>query len=360
MKTFDFKESAPKEALDPNGEFSFDLLMKYLTQCSELAERIARANDVSLVEHRVIALVDLQGVYLATTNWFKERNIPLDGGMVISRLAFFLIESAINEVKRRTLVGAGSGFVDFDDLVDLVSKRKVERLKGIKGVLRTIPEIELFYAPAPLSDIEWQLKKEAKSGSSEAARQLVDLQRGILNFQWGSRDYSVYDQFVSCLKTNPAVTRSEEGFFSFRVEKGRLKFFDEKEVDIRIAVRAMDACADYQADSLCIISSDQDFGPLHKRWRDSGIRTFQADVAKFTSQHKVGRKIKELGAGFIETSISPDWPLRIIVEASRPAMYALSFEEFEALCSLHNALNEVKISPHQTDSGAMSIKMYRP
>lgn len=360
LKKFDFKDTAPKEALDSNGEFSFDLFKDYLAQCEELASRITQASDVSLVDHKVIALVDLQGVYLAMTNWFKERKIPLASGLIISRLAFFLLEATISEIKRQALAEVGDGFVDFDDLVKLVSKKKTDDVRAMKGVVKVVPSIELFYAPAPLSKIEWLLKKEAKNGSSRAARNLNDLQKGIVNFPWGSRDYSVYDHFVSCLKQNPSVTRSEEGFFNFFVGRNGLQFFDEKEVDIRIAVRAMDVCADYQADSLCIISSDQDFGPLHERWKGSGTKTFQADVAKFASQQKVGRKIKELGAGFIETAINPDWPLRVIVEASRPAMYALAVDEFEALCSLHNAMNEVKIAPHQTEGGGMSIKMYRP
>ncbi len=58
------------------------------------------------------------------------------------------------------------------------------------------------------------------------------------------------------LMANPEYSKLEEGFFSLYIGPKGLQNFDEKEVDTRVAIRAMDACYNYEAESLgtvCVI-----------------------------------------------------------------------------------------------------------
>ena len=232
--------------------------------------------------------------------------------------------------------------------------------------------IELFYAPVPLAAIEWQLKKHARTGSAEARRQLDDIRNGLLKPHGDARDYTHYDDFIQCMKRSSAVSGWEEGFFNFYVGSLGLKSFDEKEVDTRIVIRAVDACVDYEADSICIISSDQDFVPLHERGDRSGVRTYQADVSKFATPDRVGRRIRNLGDRFIPVGIDPLWPMRAVCEACGHDPFngvpvdnhiseKISRREFSALCQLHNEMNDdYQLEPTVTADGVSSIKVIVP
>lgn len=351
----------PKASFEEDGRFSIARHMAHARSCNEIAEKAARSPGITLVEHRTLILVDLQGLYLALIDWVKARDFPLESGLIISRFAIFLLSSAIDAIKADVMTSIGESAITFEDVADLVSKEKVDNLDNITKIVKIEPRIELFYAPAPLDDIEWQLRKRARSGSWSAREHLDSVRRGVLHLHGTERDYRFYDSFVDCLKHDPFVTRSEQGFFNFYVGSSGLQFIDEKEVDIRIAIRAVDACTEHEVESLCIVSSDQDFVPLHERCSKSGVRTYQADAAKFTTPEKVGRRIRGLGERFIPTEVNPDWPLRAILGAVHPfAVYAISDQEFEGLCQLHNGLNDVKLAPHPLAGGGMGIRMYRP
>lgn len=355
------RETLPAESFDEAGQFSMERYLAHARKMTEMANKIAHSADVTLVRHKLLVIVDLQGIYLAVMDWLKAAGFGIESGLLVSRFSIFLMQSVMDTIEAAVVAEAGNDAMRFADLEKVITDGKFENLRSLTHVVKFEPAIELFFAPAPLDEIDWQLQKHARYGSVMAAEQLADIRNGIINLHGRERDYRFYEDFIHHLKHDERVTRSERGFFNFYVGPKGLQFIDEKEVDIRIAIRAVDACVDYEADSICIISSDQDFIPLHERCRKAGVQTYQADVAKFASPDKVGRKIRELGVHFIPTGIAPDWALRAITEACAPfAFYRLSMTEFEGLCRIHNDLNEVQIAPHVAADGTVGLRMYRP
>lgn len=343
----------PPEVCDERGEFSPERLLNYYNACRVVVEKFAQKSDLKIVRHQVLLLVDLQGVYLGVIRWLAEQNFPIDGGMVASRIAHFMLEGVAREVEQKVLGELGDGVL-FGDLVRGIFRKEYDRIPlndNVTQILDIKTTTELFYAPVPLASIEWQLKKHARGGSAEARRQLDDLQSGLLKPHGDARDYAHYDDFIASLKKNATVSRWEEGFFNFYVNASGLKSFDEKEVDTRIVIRAVDACVDYEADSICVISSDQDFVPLHERANKSGVRSYQADASKFATPDRIGRRIKELGDRFIPVAFNPQWPMRVVFEACGHDPFngvpvgdhvrdGVSSREFSALCQLHNRMND--------------------
>lgn len=363
----------PPEVRDDSGEFSSERLLNYYNACRLTVENAARKSDLKIVRHRVLILVDLQGVYLGVTRWLAEQNFPIDGGMVASRIAHFMLEGVARKVEQKVMEEFGDGVI-FNDLVRGVFRKEFDRI-SLKDDIAQIVDIhattELFYARVPLARIEWQLKKFAREGSVGARRQLDDIQRGLLKPHGDARDYAQYDDFIACLKKNATVSDWKEGFFNFYVSTSGLKSFDEKEVDTRIVIRAVDACVDYEADSICVISSDQDFVPLHERAERSGVRSYQADASKFATPDRVGRRIKELGDGFIPVVFDPEWPMRVVFEACGHDPFngvpvghhireGVSSREFSALCQLHNQMNDEFHLEAETVDGETEVRVIAP
>lgn len=222
------------------------------------------------------------------------------------------------------------------------------------------PQFDLFYAPAPHKDIEWKLRKEARSGNFNLERLVKNAGKGVIEVYGNERDYNAYDDFIAKLKANPQYSRSEQGFFCYYVGPKGLSSFSEKEVDTRIVIRAMDALYNYEADVICVVSSDQDFLPLSKKASEFGVSFYQADLAKFNLEHSVGRKIKELGSKFLKGQIDPSWPLKVICEASSSevpkssALYEIDEEELRTLCQMHNEMNDFHIAPNFSSDGTIS------
>ncbi len=326
--------------------------------------------------HKLLILVDLQGMYLALHKWLLENEVPVEDGLILGRFALLQIERTAREIAHRLAESQPS---PTEDLRRLFERTKIDYVDGkaylgqqldvLKGgtYLDISMNFELFYAPVPLKEIEWRLSKSAKKGHLSAKEQLRKIRQGIVSRpELFERNYKPYDDFVSYVKRSTEFSRSQEGFFGYYVGPDGLKNFDEKEVDIRIAIRAMDALHCHEADSICIVSSDQDFLPLHERARSFGVASFQADLAKFKTNDNIGGKLKELGDGFIQGGIDPSWPLAILTEAmsSTPiehfASYNLSEEELHALCRLHNNMNEVKIELRVQQGGAVELALHRP
>lgn len=334
-----------------------------------IAQQALERVGSKLETHNLLVLVDLQGIYLGLHKWLSEREFPIDGGLVLSRLAFFQIHDVFERIKAKALKNFDGPVLDFESLlveVEQAGPGGLIKISPGSTYLRVVPQFELFYAPAPLDKIEWQLRLKAKSGSVEAQNQLDKVKEGILKHRYFERDYAAYDDFVSKLKANPEYSKSEEGFFNFYVGPNGLKVLDEKEVDTRIVIRAMDAFYNYEADSLCIVSSDQDFMPVHTKAREFGIQSYQADLAKFKPDDKIAQKFRDLGSSFLRGQINPEWPLRIIVEAtSEPDMghqqwYMLAENELNAICEMHNDMNEFHLSLNVRPDGSATLNISKP
>lgn len=346
--------------------------LKQLRQSRATIERLARDTlknaAIAVEEHKVLVLVDLQGIYLNLHEWLRERRFPIDDGLLLSRFAFFGFQDVFDAMKAEVLNEGARRLLDFEGLLSQIKDGK----SGVKiptgaSYVRFVPHFEVFYAPAPLENIEWQLRRYARSGSFEARQQLNAVRDGIVKkVGWFDRDYAAYDDFVAKLKANPEYSKATKGFFSFGVGPRGLKYFDEKAVDTSIVIRAMDAFYDYEADSLCVVSSDQDFVPLKARAESFGVQYYQADLAKFDASHHVGRALKNFGSRFIRGRFSPEWPLRVIIEAVSNSdfgvqqMYKLSEKELSALCELHNSMNDFHISLEHSGDGAASLKLAKP
>lgn len=343
---------------------------------SKVVRHAMSVSDSTIKPHRTLILVDVQGVYLGLQSWLSENNVPMEHGVILGSLAHLQIERVGQEVAARVVAAHAGPAYDLKELFDSI---KIEYVDG-KAYLGNEPKVamhatyldismsfEMFYAPAPLKKIEGYLFKAARSGSREAREQLKKAESGILTPRGAfKRDYKAYDDFVSHLKQSALHAKSHEGFFNFYVGDRGLSNFDEKEVDTRIVVRAMDALYNKDADALCIISSDQDFIPLHSRAEEFGISSFHVDLSKFTEQEKVGRKIKDLNHKFIRCGIDPNWPLQVLLQGvSAPdlghfAEHNYSRDELNSLCSLHNKFNEVKIELVEKENGSPAVRLYRP
>ena len=357
------KPDIEPEEMTPENWTKFRLAQEAVAQ--QAIERVG----AKLETHKFLVLVDLQGIYLGLHKWLSEKGFPIDGGLVLSRLAFFQIHDVLERIKAKTLKSHDGPFLDYEDLLEQIRQAgnggQIDITPG-STYLRVVPQFELFYAPAPLDQIEWQLRLKAKSGSIKAQDQLSQIKAGILKHPYFERDYAAYDDFVSKLKENPEYSRSEKGFFSYFVGPNGLKVFDEKEVDTRIVIRAMDAFYNYEVDTLCIVSSDQDFLPVHTKAREFGIQSYQADLAKFRPDDQIARKFGKLGSGFLRGQINAEWPLRIIIEAtSRPDIghqqrYKLAENEFTVLCEMHNNMNDFHVSLDFLPDGKATMTISKP
>lgn len=342
----------------------------------KVAHHAMSISGSTIKPHKALILVDLQGVYFGLQRWLSENNVPMEDGAILSSFAHLQIERTGQEIASRVVAAHPAPAYDLKELLDSV---EIEYVDG-KAYLGNEPKVarnatyldismafEMFYAPVPLDDMKWQLKKAANRGNPTARDQLKKIESGVVTRKGVfERNYKAYDDFASNLKQSVLHAQSQKGFFSFYIGDQGLSNFDEKEVDTRIVVRAMDALHNKETDSLCIVSSDQDFVPLHSRAEDFGISSFQVDLSKFTDQDRVGRKIKDLKHRFIRCGIDPNWPLQVLLQGvSAPAAghfaeHNFSRDEWSSLCSLHNKLNDVKIELAEDENGKPAIRFYRP
>jgi len=317
-----------------------------------MAERIIEYSGATLKTMRVLILVDLQGIYLNLHEWLREQGFPVEGGLVLSRFATFQILDVFDRIKKRIVKASGSSAADFETLLEAIAKAGPGGTLGVnimESYVRFKPEFDLFYAPSPLRDLEAKLNKYKDSLSLEIKGQLQSLKNGVVRHRNFERDYAAYDDFIAKLKANPEYSSSHEGFFSHHVGPKGLTFFDEKEVDTRIVIRAMDALHAREADVLCILSSDQDFLPLHDRASGFGVSSFQADLANFWRDDRVAKKLRKMGAKFLRGNFLPTWPLKVIIEAAhvrefnKNGMYQLTENEIAGLCKMNNQHNELQV-----------------
>lgn len=337
QKTISIDDLFPPEYRDEDGIISLSRIAEYRQKCYDLADEITRARNVSFQQRKTIFLIDVQGIYLALIEWMGEKGIPVAGGELLSRFAVHLLSVAMLEVEDRERLELDPKAIDYEDLYLACYRKDRKKLEFVEAVNRLLGDLELFFAPFPLKEVKAHLSKRMLNGKNIQLRKDTDaVENGIVKLPWGERNYRFYDKFVADIKDGFDVRRMEKGFFNFYVNAQGLKYCDEKEVDIRIAIRAMDIAIGGEAEAICIVSSDQDFMPLHDRCRDAGLRTYHADVAKFSKQANVGRKIRELGADAIAVVIPKDLAWRIIQEyVTSPSLLSLTPDQYKALWNVH-------------------------
>lgn len=328
----------------------------------EMATRAIKKAGGKVETYRVLVQVDLNGMYLRLHEWLTQAGMPIKDGLILSRFAFFQLYDAFERIKKSVIELSAGEFADFEGVTENIRNSDKEGIwiNSKKIYLKFSPQFDLFYAPSPHKDIEWKLRREARSGNFDLQRLVKNAGKGVIEVYGRERDYNAYDDFIAKLKANPEYSKSEQGFFCYYVGPKGLDSFSEKEVDTRIVIRAMDALYNYEADVICVVSSDQDFLPLSKKASEFGVSFYQADLAKFNSQRNVARKFKELGSKFLKGRIDPSWPLKVIVEASNSekpkssALYEIDEDELRALCQMHNEFNDYHISPNFSSDGSVS------
>ena len=335
----------------------------------EFAENLVKQSGMKIETHRVLIQVDVNGIYLRLHEWLTQSGVPIRDGLVLSRFAFFQIYDTFEKIKKSIIKFS---FSKYEDLESVIEKIRRAEGNGIwldpkKTFIKFSPQFDLFYAPAPHRDIARWLRKEVQSGNLNLKRLAENAGKGIIDIGNTRRNYDAYDDFIEKLKANPEYSHSNEGFFSYYVGPKGLQHFDEKEVDTHMVIRAMDALYNYEADTICVVSSDQDFLPLRKKAAEFGISFYQADLAKFNMSFNIGRKLKELGPNFIEGRIDPSWPLKIIIEASSSAehgsqaLYQIHEDELKSLCLMHNSMNNYKVSPNfDIDRRIVGLTLSKP
>lgn len=350
------------------------------------AERIANAKRNALalaleharakvVEFRALGLVDLQGLYLQLYKVLTGINFPLESGLVIGKFAALQINEIFREIPLIVQRKYGQKVGILKDLIDEI---RIETING-KSYLKQAPKVlqdgiyvdvqpsfEVFYALPDMSKIAWHLRREANKGSAVAKSQLRAIESGILRTKHFERNYKHFPEFVNLVKGDEYCNGSEEGFFSYMVNADGLNRFDEKEVDVRIALRAMESLYEKQTDALCIISSDQDFIPIKGKCDKHGVEFFQADSSKFVDGEHVGKKIVDLSESFIRGTFKPEWPFTVLSEFIRPksecgsGRIGLTKNEVRALVSFHNMINEWKIEIVTSRDGKEELRISRP
>lgn len=361
----------PAGVADANGNITRKSLLNYYRSCNETVEALLQKLGLPVKTHRVLILVDLMGVYLGVVRWLEEMKFPIEKGVVASRFAEYFLDQVFLQVQSKVMAHYENSIVRAD-LVRAVFRKKTddiaEALVSRPQVVDVQRCVELSFARVPLADIKWNLQSEAKKGSSKAREQFEDIKKGILHLPYGGerRNYSIHDDFIRCMKLNSTVAASMEGFYSKSVKHYGLSYFNEKEVDVHIAIRAVDACNDAEAETICVVSSDQDFLPLQKRGAKSNVSVFQADIANFDAPWRIGREIKELGHRHISVKLDPWWTARLILEIAGHDMAngvpakdwigkGISDAEFEAIFRLHNELNSDQFKLIRNTDGTFGV-----
>jgi len=341
---------------------------------SALRLAIKQAN-AEVIEFNALALVDLQGIYLRLHEMLSGIDFPIESGAIIGRLGALQINDVFMEIQRVVKQKLGNRVGILQDLYDQVKIQIVDGRPYLTEGLRVLkdgkylyvrPAFEVFYANPPLESIEWPLGQEARNGSRQAREQLELLRAGKIRLPNYERDYRFFHEFIEVIKGHANCKGFGEGFFSWNVGPKGLKYWDEKEVDVRIAIRAMAALYEKHADVLCVISSDQDFIPLKEKCERFGVEFFQKDAAKFFSGPYIGKEIEKLGGNFIRGTFKPEWPLEVLSDFMDPGegqgclLEGITRNEALALTSLHNAINDYKINAVDRTDGRLEITLALP
>ncbi|WP_306755256.1 NYN domain-containing protein [Paracoccus actinidiae] len=307
-------------------------------QALQLARDYVASPSVRFARRKTVALIDLYGIYRGVTQWMGKHDVPPTTAELPARIAGHLLWSAMRQVREREQQELPFSGRDFDSLVgNFMITMEGQDAPNPDCVTELDMRWELFYAPSPLKQVERALIARRRH-IPDIDRKLERLQTGVIDTQHEQRDYRIYDDFIHELTTWLGARNEQPGFYNIIV-KPQVVCLDEKEVDIRLAIRAMDIMAGNEADAICIVSSDQDYMPLHERVRDAGLNTYHADVAKFDNPRNIGRRIQGMDEQAIQARMTKEITGVLIQEyVGSPQMLHLTSEQYSALWRIHHEL----------------------
>lgn len=294
------------------------------------ALEICKSPSVKFETRKIIFLIDLFGVYHRVMQWMSNNNVPVTDAELPARIAGHLLWDAMLKVREHEIEEFCAPGMDFKKLVGKLGVfREGDAEPDPSHVNRMEIRWELFFAPSPVGKIIEKLERqERKTPQRERLLQQILLGKVPIGFE--VRDYSIYDAFIKELQNWLDAKLSDPGFYGIGIHDNKISL-SEKEVDIRIAIRGMDILAGNEADAICIVSSDQDYGPLHERVQDAGLNCYFADVAKFAMQNNIGKNIRNL-ENSITVGLSYEFFWGLIQEhISSPQMLRLTYDQYGAL-----------------------------
>lgn len=307
-------------------------------QALQLARDYVASPSIRFARRKTVALIDLYGIYRGATQWMAKHAVPSTTAELPARIAGHLLWNAMSQVRDREEQELPFTGKDFDRLVgNFMITREGRNAPDADCVTELAMRWELFYAPSPLKQVEKKLMERRKD-IPDVDQKLEKLRTGVIDTQHERRDYRIYDDFIDELTRFLGARNQQPGFYNVIVKRQGV-CLDEKEVDIRLAIRAMDIMAGNEADAICIVSSDQDYMPLHERIRDAGLNTYHADVAKFDNPGNVGRRIQGMNDQAIRVAMTHDITGRLIGEfVGSPQTLNLTDAQYTALWRIHHEL----------------------
>jgi hypothetical protein len=304
-----------------------------------LADKIKSANDVELETIHIKILVDCYGVYL---NLYKllgyikskyelnEKLFNLAATTELASVLFTNLEYQLKSEAARIAPILSDSFEKPDSqgaiselnlkwLCKLVIEEKVTKdlLRAVRKVTRIELDYEWFFAPFPKDNLEkiigWKLKDAWSKKDTQSIKRLQNLLDDAGNSRvsiYGEeRDYSIYDDFIREIadqkRRREANARLHHGTYKYFVSGTGVNYFNEKQVDTLICIRAMECLYDHEADSVCIVSTDTDFLPLFHRFWKAQVPLYQSyGVPKAGGQIPEEHKELEKEGKFIPSFIS--------------------------------------------------------
>lgn len=332
-----FSRIFPDSWLDEHGVLSLDKMSTRKVMAEEAVAKIVDHPNVAFETRKTLFLVDVYGIFLRVTDWMRKNDIPVTTSDLPIRYAVELLMIAADGVRKRENGQLSIEGLDYDDLVNQIYTESHDESATITAVTRIQQGWELFFAPAPIEEIKHRAERASKQ-NIVWEKFLTDAKQGVVNTEHGRLDYRIYDDFTEGLAEFLGAKIAEKGFYRVHIDqhKGTVGL-SEKEVDIRIAIRTMDFATSGEGAAICIVSSDQDYMPLHDRCKDSGISAYHSDVAKFDMHHNIGRRIKEMEHDHVLVSIEEEIHNGIIAEHLEPkGPLTLTSEQYSAIWQLQN------------------------
>ena len=342
-------------------------------EANALCDRIMRAKDVKFQKIQVKILVDCYGVYhnlfqilndlrskYNGDNWGVE--LPMMAELAWSTLKN--LEWQIREAEARSKeIPALSASPFENDCTEIISKENLRQicLKFIEGEideqnLRIICEVfdiqfnyEWFFAPFPKAELENrtrnQLTRAWRDQSLEKLRRLERVleqaRRSEITLFNKVRDYSIYADFIEKIAKRMSHPENQEiyhkGKYNFFVSDEGLRYFDEKQVDTLICIRAMEILLNYEADVVCIVFSDTDFVPLLYRFKQAEMSIYQSYAVSVKDRRLAKEHQLLVDEGiFLPSTISwHDWEqvLDAVFDDAKPEIRKAINQEIEELAA---------------------------